>query len=230
MNQWPADKVERRKVAELVPYARNSRTHSDEQVGQIAASIKEWGWTAPVLIDPEGGLIAGHGRIMAAQKLGIADVPCMVAEGWTDAQKKAYIIADNKLALNAGWDDAMLKIELGDLGDLDFDLSLTGFSDEELTAFEMADEPLPGEGDNEGSTASLADKFGIAPFSVLNAREGWWQSRKRAWLAIGIKSELGRGENGHHAAPGGSPVVAGYDKSGKRLTGLENIGGRNGKA
>ena len=124
----------------------------------------------------------------------------------------------------------MLKIELGELGDLDFDLSLTGFSDEELTAFEMADEPLPGEGDNEGSTASLADKFGIAPFSVLNAREGWWQSRKRAWLAIGIKSELGRGENGHHAAPGGSPVVAGYDKSGKRLTGLENIGGRNGKA
>ena len=230
MNQWPADKVERRKVADLIPYARNSRTHSDEQVGQIAASIKEFGWTAPVLIDPEGGLIAGHGRIMAAQKLGIVDVPCMVADGWTDAQKKAYIIADNKLALNAGWDDAMLKIELGDLGDLDFDLSLTGFSDEELTAFEMADEPLPGEGDNEGSTASLADKFGIAPFSVLNAREGWWQSRKRAWLAIGIKSELGRGENGHHAAPGGSPVVAGYDKSGKRLTGLENIGGRNGKA
>jgi hypothetical protein len=230
MNQWPADKVERRNVADLIPYARNSRTHSDEQVGQIAASIKEFGWTAPVLIDPEGGLIAGHGRIMAAQKLGIVDVPCMVADGWTDAQKKAYIIADNKLALNAGWDDAMLKIELGDLGDLDFDLSLTGFSDEELTAFEMADEPLPGEGDNEGSTASLADKFGIAPFSVLNAREGWWQSRKRAWLAIGIKSELGRGENGHHAAPGGSPVVAGYDKSGKRLTGLENIGGRNGKA
>ena len=230
MNQWPADKVERRKVADLIPYARNSRTHSDEQVGQIAASIKEFGFTSPILVDGESGIIAGHGRIMAAQKLGIVDVPCMVADGWTDAQKKAYIIADNKLALNAGWDDAMLKIELGELGDLDFDLSLTGFSDEELTAFEMADEPLPGEGDNEGSTASLADKFGIAPFSVLNAREGWWQSRKRAWLAIGIKSELGRGENGHHAAPGGSPVVAGYDKSGKRLTGLENIGGRNGKA
>ncbi len=127
MNQWPADKVERRKVADLIPYARNSRTHSSEQVGQIAASIKEWGWTGPVLIDPEGGLIAGHGRILAAQKLGISDVPCMVADGWTDAQKKAYVIADNKLALNAGWDDAMLKIELGELGDLDFDLELTGF-------------------------------------------------------------------------------------------------------
>jgi DNA modification methylase len=135
VNQWPADKVERRKVADLIPYARNSRTHSAEQVGQIAASIKEWGWTVPVLIDPDGGLIAGHGRILAAQKLGIADVPCMVADGWTDAQKKAYVIADNKLALNAGWDDAMLKIELGELGDLDFDLSLTGFGTDELAAF-----------------------------------------------------------------------------------------------
>jgi DNA modification methylase len=135
MDQWPADNVERRKVADLIPYARNSRTHSDQQVGQIAASIKEWGWTVPVLIDPEGGLIAGHGRILAAQKLGIADVPCMVADGWTDAQKKAYVIADNKLALNAGWDDAMLKIELGELGDLDFDLSLTGFDTDELAAF-----------------------------------------------------------------------------------------------
>ena len=92
----------------------------------------------------------------------------------------------------------------------------------------MAEEELPGEGDNEGSTASLADKFGIPPFSVLNAREGWWQSRKRAWLGLGIKSELGRGENGHNAAPGGSPMVAGYDKNGNRLTGLKNIGGKNG--
>ena len=133
--KWPADKVERRNVADLIPYARNSRTHSAEQVSQIAASIKEWGWTVPVLIEPEGGLIAGHGRILAAQKLGIKDVPCMVAEGWTDAQKKAYVIADNKLALNAGWDDAMLKVEMGELDALDFDLSLTGFGADELAAF-----------------------------------------------------------------------------------------------
>jgi len=133
--KWPADKVERRNVADLIPYARNSRTHSAEQVSQIAASIKEWGWTVPVLIEPEGGLIAGHGRILAAQKLGIKDVPCMVAEGWTDAQKKAYVIADNKLALNAGCDDAMLKVELGELDALDFDLSLTGFGADELAAF-----------------------------------------------------------------------------------------------
>ena len=112
MKHWPADKVERRKVADLTPYARNSRTHSDEQVAQIAASIKEWGWTVPVLIEPDGGIIAGHGRVMAAQRLGIAEVPCMVAEGWSEAQKRAYIIADNKLALNAGWDDEMLRAEL----------------------------------------------------------------------------------------------------------------------
>jgi DNA modification methylase len=140
--QWPADKVERRKVADLIPYARNSRTHSDQQVGQIAASIKEWGWTVPVLIDPDGVLIAGHGRILAAQKLGIADVPCMVADEWSDAQKKAYVIADNKLALNAGWDDEMLKVELGELGELDFDLLLTGFDEDELSAF--LDEPTDG--------------------------------------------------------------------------------------
>jgi DNA modification methylase len=132
MSDWPADSVERRKVSSLVPYARNSRTHSDEQVAQIAASIKEWGWTTPVLIDAEGGIIAGHGRILAAQKLGIPEVPCMVADGWTEAQKRAYVIADNKLALNAGWDNDMLKVELGELSDLDFDLSLVGFNDDEL--------------------------------------------------------------------------------------------------
>ena len=131
---WPADKVERRKVADLVPYARNARTHSDAQVAQIAASIREWGWTTPVLIDEAGGLIAGHGRVLAARKLGIVDVPAMVANGWSEAQKRAYILADNKLTLNAGWDDDLLKIELGDLKELDFDLSLIGFGDDELAA------------------------------------------------------------------------------------------------
>lgn len=134
MTEWPADKVERRTVASLVPYARNSRTHSAEQVGQIAASIKEWGWTVPILIDETGGIIAGHGRVLAAQKLGIADVPCMVATGWTDAQRKAYIIADNKLAMNAGWDNDLLKIELQALDGDGFDLGLTGFGVDELAA------------------------------------------------------------------------------------------------
>ena len=130
--KWPADKVERRSVASLVPYARNSRTHSADQVDQIAASIREWGWTVPILVDEEGGLIAGHGRVMAAKKLGIKEVPTMTADGWSEAQKRAYVIADNKLAINAGWDSDMLKVELEELKGLDFDLNLTGFNGDEL--------------------------------------------------------------------------------------------------
>ena len=128
----PADKVEKRAVSSLVPYAKNARTHSSAQVDQIAASIREWGWTVPVLVDEQGTIIAGHGRIMAAQKLGITEVPVMVADGWSDAQKRAYILADNKLALNAGWDDALLGLELAELGDLGFNVELTGFSLDEV--------------------------------------------------------------------------------------------------
>lgn len=130
----PADKVEKWKIDKLIPYARNSRTHSDEQVAQIAASIKEWGWTTPVLVDDTGQIIAGHGRIMAARKLGMSEVPVIVAEGWTDAQKRAYVIADNKLALNAGWDNEMLALEFGELEGLGFDLELTGFTLDEIDA------------------------------------------------------------------------------------------------
>jgi DNA modification methylase len=135
MTTWPADKTERRKVSDLTPYARNSRTHSDEQIAQIAASIKEWGFTNPVLIEPDGGIIAGHGRVMAAQRIKLDEVPCIIAEGWSEAQKRAYVIADNKLALNAGWDTEMLAVEFGELGELHFDLSLTGFGDDEIAAF-----------------------------------------------------------------------------------------------
>lgn len=103
-NPWPASEIVTRPVGALIPYARNARTHSEEQVAQIAASIREWGWTNPVLIDEDAGVIAGHGRLMAARKLGITEVPCIVARGWTDAQKRAYVLADNQLALNAGWD------------------------------------------------------------------------------------------------------------------------------
>ena len=129
---WPADKVERRNIKTIIPYARNSRTHSDEQVAQIAASIKEWGFTNPILVDVDGEIIAGHGRLLAAQKLGLDEVPCITAVGWSDAQKKAYVIADNKLALNAGWDNDMLSIEFAELKDMDFDLGLTGFDADEL--------------------------------------------------------------------------------------------------
>lgn len=129
---WPADKIERRKIETLIPYARNSRTHSDAQVAQIAASIKEWGFTNPILVDDSGQIIAGHGRVMAARKLGMSELPVMVASGWTEAQKRAYVIADNKLALNAGWDDELLALELGELDGLGFDLELIGFTDDEI--------------------------------------------------------------------------------------------------
>jgi hypothetical protein len=135
MTTNPADKVEQWELAKLTPYARNSRTHSDAQVAQLAASIKEWGWTTPVLVDEAGGIIAGHGRVLAARQLGMTEVPVVMATGWSDAKKRAYVIADNKLALNAGWDDAMLALEMGEIKALGFDLSLTGFDDKEIKAF-----------------------------------------------------------------------------------------------
>lgn len=141
---WPAANVEMRAISGLVPYARNARTHSPEQVDQIAASMREFGWTNPILIDEEGTLIAGHGRILAAQKLRLIEAPVMTARGWTEAQRRAYVLADNKLALNAGWDMERLAVELSDLSGMGFDLALTGFSEIELAG--MA-----------GGTAGLTD-------------------------------------------------------------------------
>jgi len=132
----------KRKIADLIPYARNSRTHSDEQVNQIASSIKEFGFTNPIIIDEQGGIIAGHGRVMAAKKLGMKELPCIEATGWTEAQKKAYVIADNKLALNAGWDEKMLSLEFDELKELGFDLSLTGFSSDEILALKPLEETV----------------------------------------------------------------------------------------
>jgi len=126
--------IKEKLVSELIPYVKNSRTHSDEQVAQIAASIKEFGWTNPILIDGENGIIAGHGRLMAARKLGHTKVPTIELKDLTETQKKAYIIADNRLALNAGWDNEMLKLEFDELAELGFDLELTGFSLDEIEA------------------------------------------------------------------------------------------------
>ena len=119
-------------VDNLIPYARNARTHSDEQVAQIAASIAEFGFTNPILTDGERGVIAGHGRLAAARKLGLKEVPVIELSYLTDTQKKAYILADNRLAMNAGWDDELLKLELTELKDADFDLDLMGFTSDEL--------------------------------------------------------------------------------------------------
>jgi ParB family chromosome partitioning protein len=136
-------KIETLKTADLIPYARNSRTHSDAQVAQIAGSIREFGFTNPVLIGADNGIIAGHGRVMAAQKLGLDKVPCIRLGHLTDTQKRAYVIADNKLALNAGWDEEMLGLELADFREEDFDMDLIGFTEDELGAFDVEESEMP---------------------------------------------------------------------------------------
>ena len=170
MTPWPPDQIERRPLAELVPYARNARTHSDDQIAQIEASIREWGWTMPVLIDESGSIIAGHGRVLAGAKLGLSDVPVVVARGWTQAQKQAYRIADNKLSLNAGWDKQLLALEVAELEAMSFDMPLMGFSEKELARLRPAGgdaEPQLGELQysvvvrcgSEGEQAQLLERF-----------------------------------------------------------------------
>lgn len=137
---WPAWNVERRALASLVPYARNARLHSDAQVAQIAASMREWGWVHPILVSEDDTIIAGHGRVLAGLKLGLVEAPVTVARGWSDGKIRAFVIADNKLAENAAWDREMLGAELADLRD-SFDLSLTGFTVGEIDALCVAELP-----------------------------------------------------------------------------------------
>jgi hypothetical protein len=207
--------IEIRPIERLIAYVRNARTHSDEQVAQIAASIAEFGFVNPVLIGTDDVIVAGHGRVLAAKRLGLAEVPVIVLDHLNEAQRRALVIADNKLAENAGWDEAMLRAELAALREEDFDLDILGFSDADLLRILDSIDPSglpPPEGKGAGEdghgpdspapapSVTLAERFGVPPFSVLDARKGWWQDRKRAWIALGIRSELGRG-----AAPGGSP-------------------------
>ena len=145
-----------RKITELIPYVNNARTHSDEQVLQICSSIKEFGFTNPVLIDGENGIIAGHGRLMAAKKLGMEEVPTIELSHLSEAQRKAYILADNKLALNSGWDNDLLAIEFAELGELGFDLDLTGFSSEEIGA--LTPEEIPPGLTDEDSVPELPEE------------------------------------------------------------------------
>ena len=146
-------------VASLVPYARNSRTHSPQQVDKIAASIREFGFLSPIIVDGQNGIIAGHGRVMAAQKLGLSDLPVIEASHLTDAQRRAYVIADNRIALDSGWDNELLKVELQDLDSQGFDLKLTGFELGEMAS--MFDEPNfePGTEDDQGKLDELAPKM-----------------------------------------------------------------------
>lgn len=210
----PAPKVALRQIDELKPDPRNARTHSEDQVGQLVASINRFGWTNPVLADDL--VRAGHGRIMAAKAI-YADggtiylapgkerggkaitkgaVPVIDCTGWTEEERKAYALADNQLALQAGWDTEILMSQLEELQAADFDLPTIGFDQAALDALAGLGEigPTGGAAGKSGAGA-LAEEFLIAPFTVMSARDGWWMNRKRSWLALGIKSEVGRGEN-----------------------------------
>src|SRR5713226_2689391 len=136
IEQWPVDR--------LIPYARNPRTHSDAQVAQIAASIASFGFNNPILVDTKAGIIAGHGRLLAARKLQLKEVPVIVLDHLTEAQKRAYVIADNQLALNAGWDDDLLRVDLAALQEEDFNLDLIGFDDAELARLLAAQDAASG--------------------------------------------------------------------------------------
>lgn len=166
-----SEAIEQRAIEELTPYARNSRTHSDAQVEQVAASIREFGFTNPVLIDADGTIIAGHARVLAARKLGLPAVPCICLAHLTPEQRRAYVIADNRLALNAGWDFDVLAEELRALNDADFDLDLLGFGEEELQAL-LHGQPNPGRTDPD-------DAPELAPVAVTARGEVWILGRHR---------------------------------------------------
>ncbi|GIX10350.1 ParB/Srx family N-terminal domain-containing protein [Elioraea sp.] len=200
-------------IAALRPHPRNARTHSEAQLAKLAASIRSYGWTNPVLVVGDT-IVAGHGRIEAARRLGLDAVPAIRLDHLSPAQRRAYLLADNRLAEDAGWDRTILAEEFEALGALGLDLALTGFEAGEIDAIlsqaagmvaEM-DGAYAGDDRRDGAAedaagappsarGTLAARFGVPPFSVLNAREGWWQERKRAWIALGIRSELGRGGN-----------------------------------
>ena len=173
-------------TGELVPYAGNAKEHPDWQVGQIVASIERFGFSDPVGVwhDPEGRpvIVEGHGRVMAAKELGMESVPCVALDHLDDEGRRAYALAHNQLTMNSGWDDLALSDELADLADMDmgdfgFDAAMGDASDY----------------DDGIEHATLRDRFGWPPFSVLNVGSGEWQARKRSWLALGIRSEIGRG-------------------------------------
>ena len=159
--------IEQIETGSLIPYARNAKKHDDAQVAKIAGSIREFGFNNPVLIDSENGIVAGHGRVLAAQKLGLESVPCLRLSHLTDSQRKAYILADNRLAeIGGGWDEEMLKLELSDLGELDVDLEAIGFGEEDLAEMELHEEPEQSNADAEpqiDKADELREKWGVEP-------------------------------------------------------------------
>ncbi len=179
-------------IGRLVPYAKNARKLSDQAVNKVATSIKSFGFRQRIVVDGKGVILAGHTRWKAAQQLGLAEVPVHIAADLTPTLAKAYRLADNRTADESSFDFELLGPELLELQALDLDLALTGFDADELEKY--MDSVGMTEESEAAKRASLVERFGVPPFSVLDARQGYWQDRKRAWLSLGIESELGRGE------------------------------------
>lgn len=212
-------------IGRVKPYLGNPRVISDTAVAKVAASLKEFGWRQPIVVDFDDEIVVGHTRLLAAKALGLKQVPVHQARDLSEQQIRAYRLADNRVGEETDWLESALGAELLALDEDGFDLALTGFDETELAELLGGDDAEVAGGAGSGS---LAERFLIPPFSVLNAREGWWQERKRAWISLGIKSELGRGEdlipNGggntskrRYAEPGGSAMPsASYSKDGAR--------------
>jgi hypothetical protein len=197
-------------VENLIPYARNSRTHSDAQVAQIAASIKEFGFTNPVLIDEADGIIAGHGRLLAARKLGMAEVPCLRLGYLSEIQKRAYVIADNKLALNSGWDDEMLKLELQELKDINFNIDVIGFDGSELSEL-FGEEEENKQDDNPYTTNVNTPNY--EPTGEKPSLEELYDDEKAMDLIVTIKeSKLPEKEKQFLMAAASRHIVFNYSK------------------
>ena len=194
-----------KRVEDLIPYARNSRTHSDAQVAQIAASIKEFGWRVPILIDGENGIIAGHGRVLAARKLGMDEVPTIDGSDMTETQKRAYVIADNKIALNAGWDEELLALEIQDLKELAVDISLLAFDPSELVTTQidysvLDDDEIDEQLDEMQQGVRKAIQIEFEPDDYDEAQElvKWWR-QQHAYVGYMIIQYL-RAEKEKHEA------------------------------
>lgn len=186
------------RIDELKPYENNAKIHGPEQIEQLRKSLREFGFVSPVLIDEDNNLIAGHGRVEAARAEGMSEVPCVLVSDLTEAQRRAYIIADNRLAEAGEWDAARLKFEMQELQSFGFDAELTGFAMEEIETIPVSayERQRAGSGQTEDAARyHLRDLFLCNPFSVLDCKTAEWMERKRTWIDLGIRSETGRDDN-----------------------------------
>lgn len=190
---FPALKPALWRIDDIVPYHANPRTHPPEQVSLLAKLLVRHGVDQPIVVDEDGIILKGHGRRLAAIEAAMAEFPVVQRLGLSDVEKRAMRIEDNQVALLSAWDDTLIRAEIASLQTAGYEIGLLGFGDVDLVNFTTT--PGPNDPGRQASIGNLADRFGVVPFSVLNAREGWWQDRKRAWLKLGMRSELGRGEN-----------------------------------